>query len=153
MAGRVVRDRLGGLVDEPRPGAPRTITDEQVEEVIVKTLEATPQNATHWSTRSMAAEVGLSQSAVFRIWRTFGLKPHLIDTFKLSRDPQFVAKVRDIVGLYPAPPEHALVLCVDRKTRLQALDRSAPVLPMNAGHARAPHPRLCAAESPPCSPR
>lgn len=130
---RFVRDRLEGLTDEPRPGGPRKITDDQVEEVVVKTLEATPKDATHWSTRSMAKEVGLSQSAVSRIWRTFGLKPHLADTFKLSKDPQFIEKVRDVVGLYLAPPEHALVLCVDEKTQIQALDRSAPVLPMMPG--------------------
>lgn len=130
---RFIRERLGGLTDEPRPGGPRKITDAQVEEVVVKTLEATPKDATHWSTRSMAREVGLSQSAISRIWRTFGLKPHLVDTFKLSKDPQFIEKVRDVVGLYLAPPEHALVLCVDEKTQIQALDRSAPVLPMMPG--------------------
>ncbi|MEU2359031.1 IS630 family transposase [Streptomyces misionensis] len=130
---RFVRDRLEGLTDEPRPGGPRKITDAQVEEVVVKTLETMPKDATHWSTRSMAKEVGLSQSAITRIWRTFGLKPHLVDTFKLSKDPQFIEKVRDVVGLYLAPPEHALVLCVDEKTQIQALDRSAPVLPMMPG--------------------
>ncbi|MEU1301591.1 IS630 family transposase [Streptomyces shenzhenensis] len=130
---RFVGDRLEGLADEPRPGGPRKITDAQVEEVVVRTLEATPKDATHWSTRSMAKEAGLSQSAVARIWRTFGLKPHLVDTFKLSKDPQFIEKVRDVVGLYLAPPEHALVLCVDEKTQIQALDRSAPVLPMMPG--------------------
>ena len=131
--GRFVRDRLDGLADEPRPGGPRTITDAQVEEVIVRTLETTPKGATHWSTRDMAAASGLSQSSISRIWRTFGLKPHLVDTFKLSKDPQFVEKVRDVVGLYLAPPEHALVLCVDEKSQIQALDRSAPVLPMMPG--------------------
>ncbi|MDX3381446.1 IS630 family transposase [Streptomyces niveiscabiei] len=130
---RFVRDRLDGLTDEPRPGGPRKISDDQVEEVVVRTLEAAPKDATHWSTRSMAKEVGLSQSAVSRIWRTFGLKPHLVNTFKLSKDPQFIEKVRDVVGLYLAPPEHALVLCVDEKTQIQALDRSAPVLPMMPG--------------------
>ncbi|MEU8138136.1 IS630 family transposase [Streptodolium elevatio] len=130
---RFAADRLEGLVDEPRPGAPRTVSDAQVEDVVVRTLESTPRDATHWSTRSMAAEVGLSQSTVARIWRTFGLKPHMTDTFKLSTDPQFIDKVRDIVGLYLAPPEHALVLCVDEKSQIQALDRSAPVLPMMPG--------------------
>lgn len=130
---RFAADRLEGLVDEPRPGAPRTVGDERVEEVIVRTLESTPRSATHWSTRSMAQASGLSQSTISRIWRTFGLKPHMVDTFKLSTDPQFVDKVRDIVGLYLAPPEHALVLCVDEKSQIQALDRSAPVLPMMPG--------------------
>ncbi|WP_344124583.1 IS630 family transposase [Streptomyces blastmyceticus] len=130
---RFVIDRLEGLVDEPRPGAPRTVGDDRVEDVIVRTLESTPQGATHWSTRSMAQATGLSQSTVSRIWRTFGLKPHMVETFKLSNDPQFIDKVRDIVGLYLAPPEHALVLCVDEKSQIQALDRSAPVLPMMPG--------------------
>jgi transposase len=131
--GRFVRDRLEGLVDEPRPGAPRTVTDEQVEDVIVRTLETTPADATHWSTRAMAERTGLSQSTISRIWRTFGLRPHHVDTFKLSNDPQFIDKVRDVVGLYLDPPEKALVLCVDEKSQIQALDRSAPVLPMMPG--------------------
>jgi transposase len=130
---RFARDRLEGLVDEPRPGKPRTITDGQVEEVIVKTLESTPKGATHWSTRSMASEVGLSQTAVSRIWRAFGLQPHRTETWKLSKDPQFVAKVRDVVGLYLDPPERAVVLCVDEKSQIQALDRTAPILPMLPG--------------------
>jgi transposase len=125
--------RLDGLLDEPRPGQPRTVTDEQVEEVITKTLESTPQNATHWSTRSMAAEVGLTQSAVHRIWKAFGLQPHRQDTWKLSKDPQFVAKVKDVVGVYLNPPERAVVLCVDEKSQIQALDRTAPILPMLPG--------------------
>jgi transposase len=125
--------RLDGLLDEPRPGKPRTITDEQVEEVIVKTLESTPKDATHWSTRSMAREVGLTQSAVLRIWHAFGLQPHRSETWKLSKDPQFVAKVRDVVGLYLNPPERAVVLCVDEKSQIQALDRTAPILPMLPG--------------------
>jgi transposase len=130
---RFAAQGLDGLVDEPRPGKPRTITDEQVEEVIVKTLETTPKEATHWSTRSMAREVGLTQSAVLRIWRAFGLQPHRQETWKLSKDPQFVAKVRDVVGLYLNPPERAVVLCVDEKSQIQALDRTTPILPMLPG--------------------
>jgi transposase len=115
---RFVKGRLEGLSDEPRPGAVRTITDEQVEAVITKTLEETPAGGdTHWSTRSMARETGMSQTAISRIWRAFGLKPHLVDTWKLSKDPQFIEKVRDVVGLYLAPPDKALVLCVDEKSR------------------------------------
>lgn len=131
--GRFAEHRLDGLTDEPRPGQPRKITDEKVEEVIVKTLESTPKDATHWSTRSMAKEVGLTQSAVHRIWRAFGLQPHRQETWKLSKDPQFVAKVRDVVGLYLNPPERAVVLCVDEKIQIQALDRTAPILPMLPG--------------------
>jgi transposase len=130
---RFVAQRLDGLHDEPRPGAPRSISDEDVERVIVKTLEETPPDATHWSTRSMAAAAGMSQSAVSRIWRAFGLKPHLLDTFKLSPDPLFIDKVRDIVGLYLNPPDAAVVLCVDEKSQIQALDRTAPVLPLLPG--------------------
>lgn len=130
---RFARERLDGLLDEPRPGRPRTVSDAQVEEVIVKTLESAPKDATHWSTRSMAAEVGLSQSAVSRIWRAFWLQPHRQETWKLSKDPQFVAKVRDVVGLYLDPPERAVVLCVDEKSQIQALDRTAPILPMLPG--------------------
>ncbi|MFG2125644.1 IS630 family transposase [Streptomyces sp. NPDC048710] len=130
---RFLERRLDGLCDEPRPGVPRKITDADVERVIVKTLEETPKNATHWSTRSMAAATGMSQSAVSRIWRAFGLQPHRAETFKLSRDPLFVDKVRDVVGLYLDPPERALVLCVDEKSQIQALDRSQPVLPMMPG--------------------
>jgi transposase len=123
--------RLEGLSDEPRPGAPRTITDEQVELVITKTLEQQGPGAdTHWSTRSMAAAAGMSQSAISRIWRAFGLKPHLVQTWKLSTDPQFIEKVRDVVGLYLNPPEKALVLAVDEKSQIQALDRTAPCLPI-----------------------
>jgi transposase len=130
---RFVDKRLDGLADEPRPGAPRTITDEAVEEVIATTLERQPRDATHWSRTSMAAETGLSKSTVGRIWKAFGLKPHLVDTFKISNDPQFIDKVRDVVGLYLDPPEKALVLCVDEKSQIQALDPSAPVLPMMPG--------------------
>ena len=130
---RFLAERLDGLVDEPRPGQPRTITDQKVDEVITKTLESTPKNATHWSTRSMAKEVGLNQTAVHRIWNAFGLQPHRAETFKLSKDPQFVAKVRDVVGLYLNPPERAVVLCVDEKSQIQALDRTQPILPMGPG--------------------
>ena len=130
---RFVATRAEGLLDEPRPGAPRTITDTQVERVVTLTLESTPRDATHWSTRSMAARCGLSQSAVARIWRAFSLQPHRTETFKLSRDPLFIEKVRDIVGLYLDPPERALVLCVDEKSQIQALDRSQPLLPMRPG--------------------
>jgi transposase len=127
--GRFVRERLEGLSDEPRPGRPRKIADEQVEQVLTTTLEEPPpHHDTHWSTRSMARATGLSQTAVSRIWRAFGLKPHLVDTWKLSTDPQFIDKVRDIVGLYLDPPEAALVLCVDEKSQIQALDRTAPNL-------------------------
>src|SRR5918995_1587455 len=132
--GRFVRDRLEGLADEPRPGRPRTIADEQVEQVITKTLEESPPNHdTHWSTRSMARATGMSQTAISRIWRAFGLKPHLQETWKLSTDPQFIDKVRDIVGLYLDPPAAALVLCVDEKSQIQALDRTAPSLPILPG--------------------
>src|SRR6476469_4095232 len=128
---RFLQGRLQGLSDEPRPGRPRTVTDEHVEKVITTTLEQEPPNGdTHWSTRSMARSAGMSQSAVSRIWRAFGLKPHIIQTWKLSPDPQFIDKVRDVVGLYMAPPENALVLCVDEKSQIQALDRTAPCLPM-----------------------
>ena len=131
--GRFARLGLDGLHDEPRPGQPRKITDDAVERVIVKTLEEQPPNATHWSTRSMAAATGLNQTAISRIWRAFGLKPHQAETFKLSPDPQFIDKVRDIVGLYLNPPDAAVVLCVDEKSQIQALDRTAPVLPLMAG--------------------
>ena len=128
---RFLASRLEGLTDEPRPGRPRTITDEHVEKVIAATLEQQPPDGdTHWSTRSMARSAGLSQTAVSRIWRAFGLKPHAVQTFKLSTDPYFVEKVRDVVGLYMSPPENAIVLCVDEKSQIQALDRTAPCLPM-----------------------
>src|SRR3954462_1583308 len=131
--GRFAEQRLDGLTDEPRPGRPRTVTDAQVEEVIVKTLETTPTDATHWSTRSMGREVGLTQSAVLRIWQAFGLQPHRQQTWKLSRDPQVIDKVRDVVGLYLHPPERAVVLCVDEKSKIQGLHRPAPILPMLPG--------------------
>jgi transposase len=131
--GRFVRLRLDGLYDEPRPGAQRTITDDQVETVIVRTLETTPRGATHWSTREMARAVGLSHMAISRIWRTFGLQPHRSETFKLSNDPLLVEKVRDIVGLYLDPPAHAAVFCVDEKPQIQALDRTQPLLPLQPG--------------------
>jgi transposase len=130
---RFVADRLDGLVDEPRPGAPRTISDEQIERVLVMTLATTPTDATPWSTRSLARKVGMSQSAISRIWRAFGLKPHLVEAFKLSTDPQFIDKVRDVVGLYLNPPQAAMVLWVDEKTQVQALDRTAPILPLLPG--------------------
>src|SRR5258705_5160366 len=132
---RFVSTRLDGLLDEPRPGAPRQITDEHVERVVRWTLETKPQDATHWSTRAMAKRSGLSQSAISRIWRAFALQPHRVERFKLSKDPLFIEKVRDIVGLYLNPPDKALVLCVDEKSQIQALDRSQPVLPMRPGQA------------------
>ncbi len=130
---RFVTKRLDGLLDEPRPGAPRRISDGDVERVLTQTLKSTPREATHWSTRALARACGMSQSAVSRIWRAFALQPHRTETFKLSRDPLFIEKVRDIVGLYLHPPDKALVLWVDEKTQIQALDRSQPLLPMRPG--------------------
>lgn len=130
---RFLERRLDGLVDEPRPGAPRTISDSEVERVVTMTLESKPPHATHWSTRGMAETVGLSQSAISRIWRVFHLQPHRTETFKLSTDPHFVDKVRDVVGLYMSPPENAIVLSVDEKSQVQALDRSQPLLPLEPG--------------------
>lgn len=132
---RFLTQRLDGLLDEPRPGAPRKVSDAEVERVLTLTLETQPREATHWSTRSMAKRCGLSQSAVSRIWRAFALQPHRAETFQLSKDPLFIEKVRDIVGLYLNPPDKALVLCVDEKTQIQALDRSQPLLPMRPGQA------------------
>ena len=132
---RFLQSRLDGLHDDPRPGVQRTITDEQVEMVVVKTLEQKPPDATHWSTRSMAEATGISRSSVHRIWKAFALQPHRVETFKLSTDPQFVEKVRDIVGLYMSPPDRAVVLCVDEKSQVQALDRTQPLLPMQPGQA------------------
>ena len=130
---RFLHDRLDGLFDEPRPGAPRRITDDHVEQVIIRTLETTPRGATHWSVRDMAQASGLSRMTVSRIWHAFGLQPHRSETFKLSNDPLLVEKVRDIVGLYLHPPDHAVVLCVDEKAQIQALDRTQPLLPMRPG--------------------
>ncbi len=132
---RFAEQRIDGLRDEPRSGAPRTIDDERIEATIVRTLESLPPGATHWSSREMARVSGLSVSTVQRVWRAFGLKPHRLETFKLSTDPDFVAKVRDVVGLYVSPPAHAIVLCVDEKSQIQALDRSQPMLPMRPGQA------------------
>ena len=125
--------RLEGLYDEPRPGAPRKVTDAQVEQVVIQTLESTPRGETHWSTRGLAKATGLSRMTISRIWHAFGLQPHRSDTFKLSPDPQLIEKVRDIVGLYINPPDHALVLCVDEKSQIQALDRTQPLLPLRPG--------------------
>jgi transposase len=126
---------VDGLLDEPRPGTPRKISDEDVERVLTMTLETTPADATHWSTRSMARRSGLSRSTISRVWRAFALQPHRTETFKLSTDPLFVEKVRDIVGLYLNPPDRALVMCVDEKSQIQALDRTRPLLPMRPGQA------------------
>lgn len=131
---RFIEKRLDGLYDEPRVGAPRTISDDEVEAVIVKTLETKPKGRTHWSTRSMAATVGMSHATIGRMWRTFGLKPHVSRSFKISDDPQFVAKVRDVVGLYMNPPDHAVVLSFDEKPQIQALARAQPILPMDIGN-------------------
>jgi transposase len=137
---RFMQYRCDGLLDEPRPGRPRVVGDEQIKALITTTLESSPKDATHWSTRSMAEHLGLSQSMVSRVWRAFGLAPHKQDSWKLSKDPLFVEKVRDIVGLYLNPPERAVVLCVDEKTQIQALNRTAPVFPMLPGTpARASH--------------
>lgn len=130
---RFVADRIEGLTDEHRPGRPRTVSDAQVAQVIERTLNTTPRDATHWSIRSMAAETGLSHTTIRRIWGAFGLQPHRSETFKLSKDPLFVDKVQDIVGLYMSPPNRAVVLCVDEKSQIQALDREQPVLPMAPG--------------------
>jgi transposase len=132
---RFVSKRVAGLLDEPRPGAPRQIDDQEIESVIVRTLESTPRGSTHWSTRSMAKATGYSHMTISRVWRAFGLQPHRSETFKLSSDPLLIEKVRDVVGLYVNPPEHAVVLCVDEKSEIQALDRTAPLLPMQPGQA------------------
>lgn len=132
---RFVRDRLEGLLDEPRTGTKRQAGDDEIERVIQRTLHRSPKNATHWSTRLMAAEVGLSASKIGQIWRAFGLQPHRSESFSLSKDPQFVEKVRDIVGLYMRPPENALILCLDEKSQIQALNRTQPLLPMTPATA------------------
>jgi transposase len=139
---RFVAKRLDGLVDEPRPGAPRSITDDDVERVVVKTLEDKPLDATHWSTRDLARQVGMSAASVGRIWQAFGLRPWQTDTFKLSEDLLFIDKVRDIVGRYLNPPDKAFVLCVDEKTGIQALDRTQPILTVRLAqdHRREPRP-------------
>lgn len=130
---RFVEQRCDGLLDEPRPGRPRSIDNSRIKDLITTTLESAPKNATHWSTRSMAEHLDLSQSTVSRVWRAFGLAPHKQDSWKLSKDPLFTEKVRDVVGLYMNPPERALVLCVDEKTQIQALDRTQPIFPMLPG--------------------
>ena len=131
--GRFINRRLEGLYDEPRVGAPRTIADEDVEAVIVKTLETTPSGETHWSTRTMAANAGMSHTTIGRIWRTFGLKPHVTESFKISPDPQLIEKIRDVVGLYMNPPTNAVVFSFDEKSQIQALERAQPILPMDLG--------------------
>src|SRR5213594_1255835 len=132
---RFLKGRLEALYDEPRPGTPRTVSDEQVEQVVIQTLETTPRGETHWSTRGLAKATGLSRMTISRIWRAFGLQPHRTDTFKLSPDPLLIEKVRDIVGLYMNPPDHAVVFCLDEKSQIQALDRTQPLLPMRPGQA------------------
>src|SRR5512146_1355908 len=151
---RFAAKRLDGLVDAPRPGAPRQIGDEKIAEVVTTTLETMPAAATHWSTRSMAKATGVSVSTVHRIWRAFSLQPHRSETFKLSTDPLFVEKVRDIVGLYLSPPERAVVLCVDEKSQIQALDRTQPLLPVRPGQAeRRSHDSPRPAALSPCAAR
>lgn len=132
---RFLKARLEGLYDEPRPGAPRKVSDALVEQVVVQTLETNPHGETHWSTRGLARATGLSRMTISRIWRAFGLQPHRTETFKLSPDPLLIEKVRDIVGLYMNPPDHALVFCVDEKSQIQALDRTQPLLPLRPGQA------------------
>jgi transposase len=130
---RFLKTRLEGLYDEPRPGAPRKVTDEQIEHIIIQTLESTPRGQTHWSTRELAKVTGFSRMTISRVWRAFGMQPHRTETFKLSPDPLLIEKVRDIVGLYIDPPDHAVVFCVDEKSQIQALDRTQPMLPMRPG--------------------
>src|SRR3954471_14992631 len=130
---RFLQARLEGRYDEPRPGAPRKVSDDQVEKVVIQTLESTPRGQTHWSTRGLARQSGLSWMTISRIWHAFGLQPHRADTFKLSPDPQLIEKVRDIVGLYMNPPDQALVFYVDEKSQIQALDRTQPLLPLRPG--------------------
>src|SRR6202034_3403209 len=133
--GRFLKARLEGLYDEPRPGAPRKVSDAEIEQVVIQTLESTPRGQTHWSTRGLAEATGLSRMTISRIWRAFGLQPHRTESFKLSPDPLLIEKVRDVVGLYLNPPDHALVFCVDEKSQIQALDRTQPLLPMRPGQA------------------
>ncbi len=130
---RFLKTRLEGLYDEPRPGAPRKVTDDDIEQIIIQTLETTPRGQTHWSTRELAKATGFSRMTISRVWRAFGMQPHRTESFKLSPDPQLIEKVRDIVGLYMDPPEHAVVFCVDEKSQIQALDRTQPMLPMRPG--------------------
>ena len=130
---RFLQGRMEALYDEPRPGAPRKVSDAHIEQVIIQTLETSPPGATHWSTRGLAKATGLSRMTISRIWQAFGLQPHRSETFKLSPDPLLIEKVRDIVGLYLNPPEHAMVFCVDEKSQIQALDRTQPLLPMRPG--------------------
>ncbi|GDY11070.1 hypothetical protein LBMAG52_45580 [Planctomycetia bacterium] len=150
---RFVVRRLDGLLDELRPGAPRKISDADVERVVTQTLETKPAQATHWSTRGMAKTSGLSQTAVSRIWRAFALQPHRTETFKLSTDPLFVDKVRDVVGLYISPLEKATVLCVDEKSQVQALDRTQPRLPLEPGRPERPRMMMLVTARPRCLPR
>jgi transposase len=144
---------LAGLHDDARPGAKRTITDMHVEQVLTTTLESTPGDATHWSTRRLATQLGMSQSAITRIWHAFGLQPHRVETFKLSRDPLFIDKVRDVVGLYLAPPDRALVLCVDEKPQIQATEGTTPVLPLRPGNRSSTRTTTSATGRETCSPR
>src|SRR5438046_4081935 len=130
---RFLKTRLEGLYDEPRPGAPRKVTDDDVEQIIIQTLETTPRGQTHWSTRELAKATGFSRMTISRVWRALGMQPHRTESFKLSPDPQLIEKVRDIVGLYMDPPDHALVICVDEKSQIQALDRTQPMLPLRPG--------------------
>ncbi len=132
---RFIQERVEGLYDEPRPGAPRRISDALVERVVTATLESTPRGETHWSTRGMARHMGLGKSTIHEIWQSFRLQPHRSETFKLSKDPLLVPKVRDVVGLYMNPPDHAVVLCVDEKSQIQALERTQPLLPLKPGAA------------------
>lgn len=149
---RFLSDRVDGLFDEPRVGRPRTVSDDDVERVVDATLHSTPKGATHWSSELLAREIGLSKNAVLRIWRAFGLRPGKSESFSLSKDPQFVEKVRDIVGLYMSPPDNALVLCVDEKSQMQALDRTQPLLPMVPAHPERRTPSTSGTARPPCSP-
>jgi transposase len=151
--GRFIARRLDGLLDEPRPGVPRTITDAHVERVLTATLESTPRDATHWSTRSLAQHCDMSQTAIARIWKAFALQPHRGDTFKLSKDPRFIDKVRDIVGLSLDPPARARLLSVDEKSQIQALDRTAPLLPMRPGQAERRPTITCGTARRRCLPR